>query len=823
MATLESKLSAVKFEPVLDKRPRPPGEGLLIFGVIYPAGVIGLELVSHMCADAFFDPMPTWWHVLAAAFVPASNLLVWLYLQNTDTRCHPGLVFANGAAIAIAGFYALLFLPLLPIAILAIIVLVGFAPLAPLSSLICAVKLWAALHDRPKNRRSWHPLVGGVVAGLALLIALDVPGAATRHGLQLAASDDAAERERGLTLLRTFGDDDLLLRLCYGVAGRPTGLLSALVMFGDNIWAFQQQAQIASPAQAREIYYRLHGVPFNARPAPFEKSSRTRLVDFQFDNDHGGSQVGGRLKGLTMVSSHIDGSISGDDAVAYLEWTVAFRNTEWTDREARLQLALPPGAVVSRATLWVNDEEREAAYGGRNEVRAAYQRVAVQQRRDPLLVTTKGADRVLAQAFPVPRNGGTIKFKIGITAPLDITEPSKGRLTLPAIVDRNFSFASDMSHGVWLESKQALAASAPGFTTSRVNDRLFRIAGALGDRDLARSRPTITVERNLDTVARVTRLGDSEPVVQEIAPGGTQSPTAMLLVIDGSAALAGRASALIAALDAISPGVKVGAIIASEPAQQVAPAAWSDAQKRAVAKLLRSTAFVGGQDNALALAAALQMLESEPNATLIWVHGPQPISFARSGARLEQATGRLSRLPNVTLYSVEPGPNEVLPDAPWAWSARSLPATGDVSGDLSGFLARTSSPARTFTIHRTQAPSTEGLAQKLAQEFAQGSDHIARLWANERVLELMRANPTGNRPAAVALASQYRLVTPVSGAVVLESKQQYEESRLTPVDQATVPTVPEPHEWALLLIACAGLLWWAWRNRRLLATPAAAA
>jgi len=81
----------------------------------------------------------------------------------------------------------------------------------------------------------------------------------------------------------------------------------------------------------------------------------------------------------------------------------------------------------------------------------------------------------------------------------------------------------------------------------------------------------------------------------------------------------------------------------------------------------------------------------------------------------------------------------------------------------------------------------------------------------------MRANPTANRAAAVALASQYRLVTPVSGAVVLETKQQYDESRLTPVSQATVPTVPEPHEWALLVIACAGLMWWTWRHRAIAA------
>ena len=168
-------------------------------------------------------------------------------------RCHPGLVFVNGAAIAIAAFYALLFFPLLPIAILATIVLVGFAPLAPLSSLICALRLWAVLNDRPKERASWLPVVGGLAAGLAALIVLDLPGAATRHGIQLAASSEPAERERGLALLRAFGDDDLLLRLCYGSAGRPTGLLSALVMLGDNnIWfgPRQQPPIAASPAAA---------------------------------------------------------------------------------------------------------------------------------------------------------------------------------------------------------------------------------------------------------------------------------------------------------------------------------------------------------------------------------------------------------------------------------------------------------------------------------------------------------------------------------------------------------------------------------------------
>jgi hypothetical protein len=764
--------------------------------------VIAIELVTRLCAQSLFDPMPTYGHVAAVAFVPACNFLVWTALDRERRWSARWLAFANGSAIAIATLYALLFLPLLPIAIFAVVMGIGFLPLAPLTAFLSALALRRALARRQRDQSLARPLVGGLLAGLAVVVALDVPPAATRIGLQMAASTEPSERERGLALLRAVGDDDLLLRLCYGMAGRPAGLLSAFVMLTSNNWIGDRPRPAASPAQAREIYYRLHGVAFNAKPVPF--SDPSRFADTQFDEDHGGAQVGGRIQGLNLASSRIDGSISGDDLVAYLEWTIEFKNASAIDREARLQLALPPGGVVSRATLWVNGEEREAAYGGRGEVRAAYQQVAVQQRRDPLLVTTKGADRVLAQAFPVPRNGGTIKFKLGISAPLEITQPGKARLTLPAVIDRNFSIGADAGHSIWIESRQGLNGSS-GLAASEVDGRLYRISGTLDDRALSGTRQSITVDRSPTAVSRLARIGDGEAIVQEIAHG---EPTrTLMLVIDGSARLAGTARKIIAALDAIPAGTKVGAVIASEPMASIPLATWTDAQKAATIRLIRSASFSGGQDNAPALADALLALEAEPQATLLWIHGPQPISFAGSTARLEQATARLTRLPKVVLYSVEAGPNEVLPDAPWAWGAHSLPQTGAPDVDLAGFLVRSTGESQTQAIRRQQQPATDGVAS--------GSDHIARLWANERVLELMRSR--GDRAEAIALATRYRLITPVSGAVVLETKQQYDAARLTPVSQtpgspATVPTVPEPHEWALIIIACAALTWLMWRH-----------
>ena len=70
------------------------------------------------------------------------------------------------------------------------------------------------------------------------------------------------------------------------------------------------------------------------------------------------------------------------------------------------------------------------------------------------------------------------------------------------------------------------------------------------------------------------------------------------------------------------------------------------------------------------------------------------------------------------------------------------------------------------------------------------------------------------RAECVAFAAAHQLVTPLTGAVVLENQQQYAAAGLTPVDPATVPTVPEPETWLLLFTLMLALLGLAWRERQ---------
>ena len=68
-------------------------------------------------------------------------------------------------------------------------------------------------------------------------------------------------------------------------------------------------------------------------------------------------------------------------------------------------------------------------------MREAYQSVAVVQRRDPLLVTSCGQNRVMLQCFPVPAKG-TIKTKIGVSAPLRLNDlADRGLLSPDAVAE----------------------------------------------------------------------------------------------------------------------------------------------------------------------------------------------------------------------------------------------------------------------------------------------------------------------------------------------------------------------------------------------------
>ena len=208
----------------------------------------------------------------------------------------------------------------------------------------------------------------------------------------------------------------------------------------------------------------------------------------------------------------------------------------------------------------------------------------------------------------------------------------------------------------------------------------------------------------------------------------------------------------------------------------------------------------GGVDSAVA--AALVQRAIGDRLTCVFVdHG-----LLRAGEREQvqrdfvAATG--ARLVDLQLTA---GPHVAAKE----WSAQtlyeSLPRLGTLDDDLKRFLDTWSglAPEWHWRRERSENGNTNGPI---------ASRHLVRLWARDQINQLRRQRKTTE---AVSLAGRWQLVTPVSGAVVLETKAQYKAAGLTPVDPLTTPAiVPEPETWALMIVGTGALALWQRRQKR---------
>jgi hypothetical protein len=764
---------------------------LLLFGVLLSLGTIVFEFLTGACAGALFDPIPTLAHAVLVTLVPLVNFLVWLAVCRDDSRWRAPLGWANAFAIGVATVYALLFLPATPFALIGILVYgLGFVPLAPLLSLICAIVLRGRLRRAGTEVPPLPGLWRGLALGAATLALLTLPLIITKVGLQMAASDSPAESSSGVRWLRNWGQNEELLRACYGRSGRSGSLYS---------WG-----KVINPETARAIYYRVNGHPFNSVPPPKLYAGRLRwnLVEqeFTWDEDQGGDAVAGRVRGLSLAASRQDAVLYPDAALAYIEWTLDFQNDSSLQREARAQLLLPPDAVVSRLTLWIDDEERDAAFGGRSQVKTAYKEV-VQRRRDPVLVTTSGPDRVLMQCFPVPPGGGHMKLRVGITAPLVLTTADTGYLRWPCFAERNFTIASQLQHSLWAESSQPIETAAGKLHAEQGKPNVYALRGQLRDDDLSAPLNSIRARRPADITSawtKDTREPDHSIIRQQIVAPPVTTPDRVILVLDNTKGMEASYPAVSAALAQLPANIDFALLLARDGCEELIPLqkAGTNLFAGAARRLPLSD---GGHDNVPALSRACELAASAKSGVILWVHGPQPM-LLEPGEGLRQIFERSPNPPLLLELQTQPGPNRVLEKLDGLTSVRSILRLGEPGDDLSRLFKQWSSPAGALELVRERAAPA---AANLPPPGTETSMHLARLWAAEEVSRLCAARHFAD---ATQLAVRYQIVTPISGAVVLETQAQYQRAGLEPVSPESVPTVPEPSAGLLLLLGLAFLI-----------------
>ena len=763
------------------------------FGVVFPTGVLLFESIASFCGAVFFDPVPDWWHFVWIALVPAVN--AWL-LRGAGNAGAGTRGIACGFVAVTAWFYALLFFPLIHLSVIALL-FVGMGMLS-LTPVLAGFATWRigcrARLDSGNDAAFGTGWRQGLAAGLVALVLLEGPALWTRVNLAAAVAEGEGA-VRAVGRLRTWHSERTLLKACYeGDRGTQMatdvsgwmlkGWRIPLMMVGGG--GFPQHES----DRARDVFFRVTGKPFNSVKPP-DASRGGSLIgradpmeDFEFDSHLGGDQVAVRLKQLDLSESRFDGHVESISQIGYGEWTMVFQNRSGTAKEARCQVRLPRGGRVSRLTLWVNGEPREAAFNTISKVKAAYQSVAVVQRLDPVLVNMVGLDTVMVQCFPVPAHG-TMKIRFGVTAPLD-----GGRWELPYVIERNFGVAGELEHALWLQADEGfdLTGVRPARSSSREGGHHALRLSLDGGGPFAPGLAMKFFPKDAEMVWCVDpfakddeRLLIRNPQLRKVEPTGRP-----VVVIDGSASMKDARKRLLDALRGIPPG-EIDLILAD------------DGARRVTVRDLEKFRFSGGRDNVPALREAIRMAENGGGA-VVWIHGPQAVEVSQAEALLQMIESMPVR-PVIHDVEAVTGPNRFAEVLFKTGCLRRGPALVEPSADMESFLQRLLQgyDERTWGWQRA---SNAGLP-----EYGKVSDQLARLWAAQRA-EDPAASLTD--PQRADLAAKYQLVTAYSGAVVLETLQQFRDHGLEPVDgDATpkIPSVPEPSSSILFLLAAiAGLM-----------------
>jgi hypothetical protein len=394
-----------------------------------------------------------------------------------------------------------------------------------------------------------------------------------------------------------------------------------------------------------------------------------------------------------------------------------------------------------------------------------------------------------------------MKARIGITAPVVLTNRTSGLLRLPSLIERNFSIQDEQKHLVWMDSPEALSCVSPMLTADSSKAGLHSLRGSLSDKQLADPACTVVVQRNLgvDQVwARDTRQENSI-VRQRIIEKPIDPPGAVVIVVDGTTGMEAARTTVAKVLSALPAGMEFSVLVAYDGIKGTPNLRKADENSlKEAATLLRRSTSEGGHDNVPALVRAWDMATQHKNGMVIWLHGPQPElfdTFEELKQRFERRAGEV----NLVAVQSSPGPNRLLEKLDGVAGVRSLMQTGDLEQDLRRLFATLSPGQVAIELARERVTPT-GSASEPGK---QGSLHLVRLWAFD---ECARLRNRQHETEAMRLAVLYQLVTPVSGAVVLETKEQYDRAGLQPVPPTSVPMIPEPSAAALLLLAI-GMVW----------------
>lgn len=492
--------------------------------------------------------------------------------------------------------------------------------------------------------------------------------------------------------------------------------------------------------------------------------------------------------------------------LAYTEKTLQVHNgnPQW-QQEALYTFHLPQGAVVTSLSLWIDGREEKGVLTTKAKADTAYRTIVGVERRDPSVVHWREGNRVTMRVFPcLP--GQTRQVKIGITSPLRL----ENQLTdVPQLVYENPWFEGpdgrNATETVKLEFSQQPQHPAlpdflkPGWFEKPFGTRLLQESGYQPRWDIRFDAPALAASGfrfgghtyQLQPARQQLDVFDPRAIYLDLHREWTEAEVDAVLEMAGNRPVWVYDEELIQLTEA-----NRDALIERLLEQRFGVFPFYRIPDPASALLVTKGSETGPQLEDLAGSGYSEALnrQSAKQAPLRTFCLSKPSDLVKTLSEL----GVLQ-----TDYGTAQELHALLRQK--RFSAPAV-TNGSVSLPQSGVRIVRGAQAEKIGLVGTKAP-----------------DHLVRLYAYNHLLNQIGRHyfsPNYRQDSLITQAQRAHIVSPVSSLLVLETLQDYDrfgiEKTQNGLGNATLKNtgaVPEPHEWALLLVLA---LWigYRWRKRR---------
>lgn len=520
------------------------------------------------------------------------------------------------------------------------------------------------------------------------------------------------------------------------------------------------------------------------------EDNKIKLLESMHDSRH---QAQERLwTGDNLLTEHINTLVRiwPQFAISYTEKAITVSNMAATGRltaqeEGIYTFHLPEGGVVTSLSLWIEGKEAKSMLTTKQKADSAYKQIVGREQRDPSVLHWQEGNTVSVRVFPVLA-GESRKFKVGVTAPL-IRE--NGRMKYENIWFEGPSF-SRATEEISLQFQQT--------PRDFISPAVFKPTGHLGFTRSGKYDPSWSIE-----------LADQPLSNEAFCFEGKQYN--------------------------VRPYQKQFAPVTFNTVYLDINRSWTKEEFDTVYNALK------GQKVYVFTNELVQVTNANRESLFESLHELQFSLFPVYLIKNENTSLLVSKSSTVSPNLKDLAGSEFLQHIKTSMQGGKKLKFFNIGTTLSPYL-KTLKEYRAFQYLHGMADDLKKLVDK--QEFVKdienddqviidnaeiaivkdscrqasaAPDHLMRLFAYNHIMQKMGprfSEEEKDTDSLVAEAQKAYVVSPVSSMVVLETQKDYERFNIqdsrNSLKNASLKSngaVPEPHEWALIIIVCFVLLY----------------